>query len=69
MTERDIDYRTGPEHYLGDGCFASFDGYQIKLRAPRDHGDDEVYLEPGTFAELLRFARKFWRVEPREHLT
>jgi hypothetical protein len=34
----------------------------MMLRAPREHGDDLVYLEPGTFAELLRFARLHWRV-------
>lgn len=34
------------ETYLGDGLYASFDGYQFKLRAPRDGGDSEVYLEP-----------------------
>ena len=44
------------ESYIGDGLFASFDGYQIKLRAPRENGDHEVYLEPQAFAELVRFA-------------
>ena len=34
MSEREI--------YLGDGLFASFDGYQVKLRAPRENGDHEV---------------------------
>lgn len=34
------------ETYLGDGLYASFDGYNIILRAPRAHGDDVVYLEP-----------------------
>jgi hypothetical protein len=27
------------ETYLGDGLYASFDGWQVKLRAPRDGGD------------------------------
>lgn len=27
------------EVYLGDGLYASHDGYQIKLRAPREGGD------------------------------
>jgi hypothetical protein len=26
------------ETYLGDGAYASFDGYQIRLRAPRSEG-------------------------------
>lgn len=43
------------ETYLGDGLYFSFDGYQIRLRAPRSfEGDHEVFLEPRVFAELLR---------------
>jgi hypothetical protein len=45
------------ETYLGDGLFASWDGWSIRLRAPRDGGDHEVYLEPGltldAFFEFL----------------
>ena len=38
---------TERETYLGDGLYASFDGYQIRLRAPREGGDHEVFLEDG----------------------
>jgi hypothetical protein len=45
------------ETYLGDGLYASFDGYQIRLRAPREGGDHVVFLEDGltlqTFLEFL----------------
>jgi hypothetical protein len=45
------------ETYLGDGLYASWDGYQIRLRAPRDGGDHEVFLEDGltlqAFFEFL----------------
>ena len=34
------------ETYLGDGLYASCDGWQIKLRAPRGDGDHVVFLEP-----------------------
>lgn len=54
------------ETYLGDGCYASFDGFQIKLRAPRDHGDDEVFLEPMTFEALLTFACEIGILKVRE---
>jgi hypothetical protein len=45
------------ETFLGDGLFASWDGYQVKLRAPREGGvDHEVYLEPGlTLDAFLEF--------------
>lgn len=45
----------GQETYLGDGLYASFDGCQFKLRAPREDGDHEVYLEPATYNALVRF--------------
>ena len=51
------------EMYLGDGVYASFDGWQICLRAPRENGDHVVYLEPQLFEALLRFARQFWQRE------
>jgi hypothetical protein len=44
------------ETYLGDGLYASFDGWQIRLRAPRENGDHEVYLEDGlTLRAFLEF--------------
>lgn len=47
------------EEYLGDGLYASFDGYQFKLRAPRGaHGDHEVYLEPEVFDAFVAFAKR-----------
>jgi hypothetical protein len=45
------------ETYIGDGVYASLDNGMIKLRTPRGHGDDVIYLEPEVFIELLRFAR------------
>jgi hypothetical protein len=60
---------TSRETYLGDGLYTSFDGFMIMLhtsfdgfmimlRAPREHGDHFVGLEPDVFAELLRFAKE-----------
>lgn len=43
------------EQFIGDGLYASYDGYQVKLRAPRDHGDDVIYLEPGVMHEFWQF--------------
>jgi hypothetical protein len=44
-----------PETYIGDGLYASFDGFTIWLRAPREGGDHIVALEPLVYAELVRF--------------
>jgi len=46
------------EEYLGDGLYASFDGYQFKLCAPREHGDHEVYLEPAVAESFMRFVER-----------
>jgi hypothetical protein len=43
------------ETYLGDGLYASYDGDQIKLRAPREGGDHEVYLDIDVMLKLMEF--------------
>ena len=43
------------EVYLGDGLYASFDGWQVKLRAPRGNSDGEVFLEPEVLAQFLKY--------------
>jgi hypothetical protein len=47
-----------PEHkekYLGDGLYASFDGFGITLRAPRIGGDHYVYLEAPVLDAFERY--------------
>lgn len=46
------------EEYLGDGLYASFDGWSVWLRAPRENGDHTVALDPDVLAELNRFAAR-----------
>jgi hypothetical protein len=46
------------EVYLGDGLYASFDGWQFKLRAPRGYGDHEVFLEPDVLKAFNDFVKK-----------
>ena len=43
------------ETYLGDGLYASFDGFQIILRAPREGGDHFVMLDPFVYRALQEF--------------
>ena len=40
--------------YLGDGVYASFDGYHIWL-AVNDHMNVVVALEPSVFAALVQY--------------
>lgn len=46
------------ERYLGDGLYASFDGWQVCLRAPREFGDHVVYLEPIVLAQFLAWIKE-----------
>jgi hypothetical protein len=45
------------ETYLGDGLYASFDGWCIILRTPRENGDHWIGLEPQTLEALLQFVK------------
>lgn len=52
-----VDQTTSPEHnetYLGDAVYASFDGYQIKLRTG-DGNAQVIYLEPSVWHALQNF--------------
>jgi len=40
--------------YLGDGVYASFDGYQIWL-AVNHHENNVVALEPSVVAHLIQY--------------
>lgn len=43
------------DEYLGDGVYASFDGYQIWL-AVNDHTNKAVALEPEVMRALVGYA-------------
>ena len=48
------------ETYLGDGLYATYDGYQICLMAnSHTSPTDMVYLDPHVYASLLRFVEQF----------
>ena len=52
------------ETYLGDGLYASFDGWQFRLRAPREFGD-HIVLAPQTGDD---FAGEFGLVHAQHDL-
>ena len=57
MTEDGEHTYEGNDVYLGDGVYASFDGYQIWL-AVNDHRNKVVALEPVTIVRLIKYAMK-----------
>jgi len=54
--------RPGVEEYLGDGLYASFDGWHIVLRAPRADGDHAVALEPEVFQAMREWINRYPRL-------
>lgn len=46
-----------PDEYLGDGVYASFDGYQVWLRTQRG-GVHEIALEPAVFHALTDYVER-----------
>lgn len=49
--------------YLGDGVYASFDGYQIWLMVERDGRRESIALEPPVLAALNAFATSLMTAE------
>jgi hypothetical protein len=45
------------ETYLGDGLYASLEFGMVKLRAPRESGDHEVFLEPEVLQNFIDYLK------------
>jgi hypothetical protein len=43
--------------YLGDGVYASWDGYHIWLTTERDHGWERIALDSQVFSALTEYAK------------
>jgi hypothetical protein len=46
--------------YLGDGVYASFDGYMIWLRTGSHDAKPAIALEPEVFAQLVKYQRDMY---------
>lgn len=55
-----------PPHreYLGDGVYASFDGFQVWLYAERDGRVHEIAVEDPVIDALVRFRRSISERRP-----
>lgn len=65
LSERKPDLPVENEQtYLGDGLYASFDGFQLILRAPRGPGGDHVVaLEPALYQALNAWVDRYPRLK------
>jgi hypothetical protein len=51
------------EHeYIGDGVYASFDGYQVWLHLGSHDSPPLIALEPNVMAALVRYAERIDRL-------
>ena len=55
--------------FLGDGLYASFDGEQFSLRAPRAGEDHVVYLDAQVLASFDAFRESIMREISKRTLT
>lgn len=52
------------ETYIGDGVYASYDGYHIVLRTRRDGDrDDMIYLGPAEMEALWKYVKTIYPKE------
>jgi hypothetical protein len=52
------------KQYLGDGVYASFDGYQIKLETLEGN---VIYLEPPVMRALTEYVRKCYAMDATDY--
>ena len=52
-----MEYVEIKDRYLGDGVYASFDGYQIVLDLRGQDNTTRIALEPIVFDKLLEYAK------------
>jgi hypothetical protein len=58
------------ESYLGDGCYVSFDGYQLALKANHhEYPTDVVYLEPQVWENLVKFVEQWKEKDEKEDIS
>jgi hypothetical protein len=53
------------ERYLGDGVYASFDGYQIWLDTRGQHPKNSIALEPSVLQALEEYVKHLGLRESR----
>lgn len=61
MSDEDISPKPPvPSIYLGDGVYASFDGYHIWLHLNDHRSPGLIALEPDVYASLRDYAKRTW---------
>ena len=48
------------DSYLGEGVYASFDGYHVWLKTERDGQEHKIALEPDLIVQINLYFEKCW---------
>ena len=67
MKRKEFIKKDSKETYIGDGLYASFDGYQFILSCERENGKHWVGLEPPVFDALIDLRKQVYK--DAENLT
>ena len=57
---RRVQEEDGAKTYIGDGVYASFDGWHIWLHTERETGWHRIALEAAVFFDLIEYAKRIW---------
>jgi len=58
-----------PKEYLGDGVYASFDGYGIWIKTSNGaEATNEIYLEPNVYNALTKYRHTITRITDAERI-
>lgn len=61
MKRKEFIDKYSKQTYLGDGLYASFDGYHFVLKTERENGIHWVGLEPPVFDALIHFRKEVYQ--------
>lgn len=56
------------DEYLGDGVYASFDGFHIEL-AVNDHENKVICLDPHVMIELIKYNEKLIQEQNEKNIS
>ena len=61
MNHEEFKLKYSQQHYLGDGVYVTFDGYNIWLSTPRDDITHTIALEPSVFDSLIEYRNQIYK--------
>ena len=64
-----MEAKEGTDQYLGDGVYASYDGYGVILDLRAQDSTTRIYLEPQVFQALVTYRESIMRQMKEQEKT